>query len=246
MISNPTNLSEQLSNLCERIAQEFKSTYSKLNKAVYKINGLPPDSTGNIEIPTSIHVGTDTPPTSGISIWVDPTSSEATDILDFGKTTDSGKLLIKRGTTAELNAYNGLQGEFVLDTTTGTVYIQTTSGKHPLASLDASRNDFTGEVTANSFQATSDERLKDEIKYLNPEESLVKVLNVKPASYLLQDDVYSGKRLGVIAQEALKVAPEIVKLNPNGMYSVDYFGLIALCVASIQKLEERVKDLESK
>jgi hypothetical protein len=245
MITNPSNLSEQLSNLCERIAQEIKSIYAKLKTAVYKINGIAPDENGNVEIPTNIHVGTSAP-TTAASVWIDPTSKEAVDSLDFGKTTDSGKLLIKRGTTAQVNAYTGLQGELVLDTNTNVLYVQTGSGRKALISADDSTVAFAGTVSANSFQATSDERLKDEIVCLDPEESLERVLQLKPSSYLLHDDIYSGKRLGVIAQEALKVAPEIVKLNNNGMYSVDYYGLIALCVASTQKLEQRIKDLESK
>ena len=50
MITNPSSLTEQLLNLVERIATELKAIYNKLNKAVFKINGITPNEQGSITI----------------------------------------------------------------------------------------------------------------------------------------------------------------------------------------------------
>lgn len=50
MIENPSNLTQQLLNLVERVAVEIRAIYNKLQTAVFKVNGQIPDSKGNIQI----------------------------------------------------------------------------------------------------------------------------------------------------------------------------------------------------
>lgn len=50
MIENPSNLTQQLLNLVERVAVEIRAIYNKLQTAVFKVNGQIPDSEGNIQI----------------------------------------------------------------------------------------------------------------------------------------------------------------------------------------------------
>ena len=50
MISNPSNFTEQILNLCERIATELKAIYNKLKTAVFTVNGVVPDEDGNVTI----------------------------------------------------------------------------------------------------------------------------------------------------------------------------------------------------
>ena len=39
MIENPSNLTQQLLNLVERVAVEIRAIYNKLKTAVFKVNG---------------------------------------------------------------------------------------------------------------------------------------------------------------------------------------------------------------
>lgn len=50
MISNPSNLTDQILNLCERVATELKAIYNKLKTATYSVNNIKPTSDGNITI----------------------------------------------------------------------------------------------------------------------------------------------------------------------------------------------------
>lgn len=50
MIESPSNLTEQILNLTERIAVEIKAILNKLNTAVFKVNGVGPDKEGNISL----------------------------------------------------------------------------------------------------------------------------------------------------------------------------------------------------
>lgn len=57
MISNPKNLTEQLLNLAERIATEFRSVHTKIGTPVRSVNGNTPNGAGEITVDTSIHDG---------------------------------------------------------------------------------------------------------------------------------------------------------------------------------------------
>lgn len=123
MIENPKNLTEQLLNLVERIATEIKAIYNKVNKAVFKINGKEPDTEGNIDIDTSgIHVGTSAPTGDEVA-WIDPSVEEET-TLDLGSITDGKELILRRGTTAEVSSFTGVNGELVVDTQAKSVHLQ--------------------------------------------------------------------------------------------------------------------------
>lgn len=50
MIENPSNLTDQILNLCERVATELKAIYNKLKTATYSVNNIKPTSDGNITI----------------------------------------------------------------------------------------------------------------------------------------------------------------------------------------------------
>jgi len=98
----------------------------------------------------------------------------------------------------------------------------------------------TGLYISNTaaWQSTSDARLKTDVKDLD---STAKLLQLRPVDYLWKSqetsDEPTKRNLGFIAQEVQEVFPELVGVSPDGMYSVEYTGLIAPLVKAIQELK---------
>ena len=97
------------------------------------------------------------------------------------------------------------------------------------------------------------QRLKSDIKTLD---STQRLLQLQPRDYIWksQQNEQSPKRnFGFIAQEVQEIFPDLVSVSPDGMYGVDYTGLIAPLVKAIQEqqalitqLTERISALEGK
>lgn len=96
-----------------------------------------------------------------------------------------------------------------------------------------------GTKTAPNFVASSDARLKKNIKTRLPSERLADMLRF--VEYLWKNNDEQG--VGVIAQEVRVVAPEYVFEDENGMLAVDKAGLALECVIG---LAARVRELENK
>ena len=116
---------------------------------------------------------------------------------------------------------------------------------------------FDGDVYAFSTTTSSDRKLKKNIQSL--EGSLEKVLGLRGVSFEWKKN--NKKSIGFIAQEVQEVVPDLVKNNRkehDGVVTeehlgVDYGNITALLVeavkeqqALINRLEERIKTLESK
>jgi len=103
-----------------------------------------------------------------------------------------------------------------------------------------------GTVTAQSFNATSDVNLKENIVPINNSNALKLVSLFKPYEFNFKSDEHKRKRIGVIAQELEKISPELVIENDNGIKSVSYLDMIGLLIASVKELKERIEFLENK
>ena len=102
---------------------------------------------------------------------------------------------------------------------------------------------------------SSDKRFKDNlVKINNP---LVKINKLSGYYFNWNDkqDTYEkgSKDIGIIAQEIEEVLPEIVQTRENGYKAVKYEKIVALLIEgikeqqqTIEKLEDRLKKLESK
>ena len=55
-----------------------------------------------------------------------------------------------------------------------------------------------------------------------------------------------NRHIGVIAQDVIKVFPELVNQRPDGYYAVDYDKMIGLLIEVVKVQEERIKNLENK
>ena len=101
----------------------------------------------------------------------------------------------------------------------------------------------TGDVVAYS---TSDERLKDNIQLIsNP---IQKVNELRGVEFDWKDGMpKAGKHeYGVIAQDVLKVMPELVNQRQDGYYAVDYDKIVGLLIEVVKQQEKRIKELENK
>ena len=100
----------------------------------------------------------------------------------------------------------------------------------------------SGSITASgNVSAYSDERLKED---LMPTMGLSAVNAMNGYNYRMKaTGDYSA---GVIAQELLEVAPELVSQDDEGMMSVNYMGLTAYLIEAVKELSLRVSELESR
>ncbi len=107
----------------------------------------------------------------------------------------------------------------------------------------------TGVFTATTLAETSDQRLKENIKDIDPTDSLDKILEVKVKeyNYTFEKD---KRHTGVIAQEIKQYIPEVVNIsNSHGLedfHSVHYSGLVPHLINCIKQLKKEIDDLKSR
>jgi hypothetical protein len=118
--------------------------------------------------------------------------------------------------------------------------------------------DATGsEITADAFNESSDERLKENIIPVTNALDLLKGIN--GYYYNLIEDEDKTRQIGFIAQQIQTALPEVVKKRKDGLLSVSYGHVTSLLVESVKSLldyvekqqiridkqESRIKNLES-
>ena len=103
----------------------------------------------------------------------------------------------------------------------------------------------TGDIVA---YASSDERLKDNIKHI--ENPLEKVQKLNGVTWDWNDNAdelqKSLPNVGVIAQEVEQVLPQLVKDRENGYKGVDYAKLTGLLIEAIKDQQKQINELISK
>jgi Chaperone of endosialidase len=113
-------------------------------------------------------------------------------------------------------------------------------------------------LTASSFITSSAAETKAAIQDLD--KGLETVNKLHPVSYMQKTHTDipgpfspgDSKRVhmrshGLLAEEVVKVAPEVVAYNPNGsVHGIDYGALVPMLVKSIQALNARIESLEAK
>jgi hypothetical protein len=100
-----------------------------------------------------------------------------------------------------------------------------------------------GVIYAATFSVQSDKRLKEDIETLP--NNLDMVRRLRPVSYHFKEpNKELGRQIGFIAQEVQQVFPELVTLNAQGYYGVNYSALIAPVTGAVQELDAKVAELE--
>jgi hypothetical protein len=100
--------------------------------------------------------------------------------------------------------------------------------------------DSLGNITANNFITTSDERLKTNITLINTGLDVINKFN----SYIYQRDGYTDA--GFLAQEIQKVIPFSVHEDEKGYLYMRDRPILAYLHKAVLELEQRIKDLENK
>jgi len=108
-------------------------------------------------------------------------------------------------------------------------------------------------LASGGVWATSDKRFKTNISAVtNPMEKLSKINGVK-YNYLNNDlakqyglDQETGDVFGFIAQDLEKVFPEMVKIDENGLYAVNYSMMVPVLVEAVKTQNELINDLQNR
>jgi len=112
-----------------------------------------------------------------------------------------------------------------------------------LSKISGSQIEASGDVIAFS---SSDRELKDDIKPIeNPLEKMEKI-----GGYTFdwndKQQTYTGKDVGVIAQEIQEVLPELVTERDNGYLAVKYEKIVPLLIESVKELKKEIDDIKQK
>ena len=165
-----------------------------------------------------------------ILVGVTATASEL-NIMD-GVTATTSELNIMDGVTSTASELNLLDGS-----SAGTVVASKAVVVDGNKDIGSFRNlTATGTVQGAEVTATSDERLKSDIKTID--NALDKVMNMRGVSYTKQAE----KGVGVIAQEIEKVLPEVVT---DGEYkSVAYGNIVGVLIEAIKEQQKQINELK--
>ena len=124
------------------------------------------------------------------------------------------------------------------DTLVGKATTDTLTNK-TLTEPDISGNmECTGNVTAVSFTANSDIKLKENIVALD--DPLEKVLRLQGAEFNWKNDETKKKTVGFIAQEVEEVIPEVVHVGNDEIKSLNYNGVVPYLVESIKIQQQEI------
>lgn len=124
----------------------------------------------------------------------------------------------------------------------GNVGIGTTSPSYKLEV--AGDINASGKVRSNGNELISDARFKKNIQTID-NKAVAKLSQVRGTSYQFRTKEFKnrnfdeGKQLGLIAQELMKVYPELVSKGADGYYSVNYTGLIPVLVEAVKDLRKK-------
>lgn len=106
----------------------------------------------------------------------------------------------------------------------------------------STRLQVNGTVTATSYDATSDYRIKENVENLKLDEYNIDKL--RPVTYMHKET--EQKCIGLIAHEVAEEFPFLVQGEKDGekTQSVNYIGLVGVLIKEIQHLKNRVEILE--
>lgn len=99
----------------------------------------------------------------------------------------------------------------------------------------------TGTLSGGTLSATSDLRLKD----VKGSVEDIDLSSISSYRYIFKNDEEGKVHIGLIAQDVQKVVPEAVKvIDEEGHLGIEYNAIVALLVDKINRLEERIAQLE--
>lgn len=135
------------------------------------------------------------------------------------------------------------QGVEIYNNEDGTGVIHLTDGKVGNLAAIIALNAQNGNVSAQSFNALSDKRLKENIVEYSPNKS---ILDLPIYSYNFISDEKKTKKIGCLAQDLKEICPEIVKEGDKGYLSIEESKIVYLLLDEVKELKKRVDELEAK
>ena len=96
-------------------------------------------------------------------------------------------------------------------------------------------------VSAGSFTATSDKRLKENICSYTCDKNILD-LDVKKFDFIEGEK----NQIGCLAQDLQEICPELVKEDENGYLSIYETKLVYLLLQELKKQNKRLAELEAK
>ena len=149
------------------------------------------------------------------------------------------------GATTATNATNiATTGGFG---TAGTYYptfvaSNSSSNQAPLTATALTFNPGNGTLTSTIVTASSDARLKENVKPITGALALVQQLE----GVLFNRIGQSREEIGVIAQQVEAIVPQLVFTDEEGMKSVAYANTVALLIEAIKEQQVQIEELKTK
>ena len=101
----------------------------------------------------------------------------------------------------------------------------------------------SGSLTvAGEILTSSDRKLK--INISNLDHTLSKLVSLNPKKYTMNNDPEQKEKIGLLAQEVVKVFPELVSEDDNEMLAVNYQGLVPVLINALKEQDEKINRLE--
>lgn len=116
----------------------------------------------------------------------------------------------------------------------------TTAGK-PYFVSTVTLTPNSGTITATTFNATSDKRLKENIKEFKPQKS---ILDLPIVEFDFKES--AAHQIGCLAQDLQEICPEIVHKDEAGYLSISESKIVYLLIDEVKKLKAEVEELKTK
>ena len=203
------------------------------------VSGVAPGTSGNVLVSngSAWASGTNAPTWSNVS--GKPTVVEA--VAGSGVVTSSGTTSI----TVGLNGISalGTAGQMMI-VNSGATALEWKSSSASGGTSNVALRDGSGNIYANDFYATSDERLKTDISQIAG--ALAKVKSLRGVQFKKISDP-AKFRVGLVAQDVLQIVPEAIYESAEEPHylSVNYGSLVGVLVEAVKELSEKVAALEA-
>jgi hypothetical protein len=122
---------------------------------------------------------------------------------------------------------------------------------YPNAMFTVNNGTSVGAYTASGWKHSSDKRLKTDISKVD--NALDKVTAMEGVYFNWKNNPETGRQIGLIAQDVMKVLPEVVSKDNDDYYSISYDEVIPVLINAVKDLKAenevlktRVKALEDR
>jgi hypothetical protein len=152
----------------------------------------------------------------------------------------NGSLIIGPSASDNLGAGGDIAVARVNNPSTGVIFFGNTA-THYLYFNGANYYLNAGNLYVSGQYYYSDGRLKDNITSLGDDQGLDIINRLNPVTYNWKDkSLGTAKQYGFVAQDVEKILPDLVSSDKDGKLSLNYVGLIAPVVKSIQEQQKAI------